>query len=100
MFQFWFNTFFISNAVATVTDKMQNEDREEMIHEDEPTLKTFELDSNSRYFGIDKENLDKAHKDEKGKIFGPAFRVRIMLFLIMSACIYINYIRGFIISLS
>ena len=64
LFQFWFNTFFISQAAWT-----------EEIQEDEPTLHTFELDPNLRYFDIGKDNLDKAHKDAKEKMFKSDFRV-------------------------
>ena len=64
LFQFWFNTFFISQAAWT-----------EEIQEDEPTLHTFELDPNLRYFDIGKDNLDKAHKDAKEKMFKSDLRV-------------------------
>lgn len=66
LFQFWFNTFFISQAAWT-----------EEIQEDEPTLHTFELDPNLRYFDIGKDNLDKAHKDAKEKMFKSDFRIRV-----------------------
>ena len=65
MFQFWFNTFFISEAAHT--DK---------VYEDEPTLLTFELDTDLRYFDVDKDNLDKAHKDMKEKVYAADFKVR------------------------
>ena len=64
MFQFWFNTFFVSQAAVT---------RE--IYEDEPTLKTFEIDSDLRYFDVGKPELDKAHKDDREKIYPSNFTV-------------------------
>ena len=67
MFQFWFNTFFVSQAAVTET-----------VYEDEPTLKTFELDTDIRYFDIGKEYLDKAHKDTKEKIYSPDFKVKLI----------------------
>lgn len=67
MFQFWFNTFFISQAAET-----------EKIFEDEPTLHTFELDPELRYFDIGKEDLDKAHKDSKEKTYSSDFKVRFL----------------------
>ncbi|KAJ7381132.1 hypothetical protein OS493_004730 [Desmophyllum pertusum] len=66
LFQFWFNTFFISEAAHT--DK---------VYEDEPTLLTFELDTDLRYFDVDKDNLDKAHKDMKEKVYAADFKVRV-----------------------
>ena len=66
MFQFWFNTFFISQQATDV----------EKIFEDEPTLKTVRLDTDLCYFDIGKEDLDKAHKDAKEKIFNRDFKVR------------------------
>lgn len=66
MFQFWFNTFFVSQAAVT-----------KEIFEDEPTLKTLELDSNLRSFSIGKDHLDKAHKDSKEKIFPADFMVHV-----------------------
>lgn len=65
LFQFWFNTFFISQEAAT-----------KEIYEDEPTLKTVNYDKDLRYFEIGKEHLDKAHKDNKDKIFPADFKVR------------------------
>lgn len=65
MFQFWFNTFFISQAAHT-----------EKIYEDEPTLRTFECDPDLRYFDVGKEDLDKAHKDVKAKMYTADFKVR------------------------
>ena len=64
MFQFWFNTFFVSQAAVA---------RE--IYEDEPTLKTFEVDSDLRYFDVGKPDLDKAHKDDREKIYPSNFTV-------------------------
>lgn len=65
MFQFWFNTFFISQQATDVD-----------IYEDEPTLRTARLDTDLCYFDIGKEDLDKAHKDAKEKIYSNDFRVR------------------------
>lgn len=67
LFQFWFNTFFVSQEAVT-----------KEIYEDEPTLKTCDVDGDedSRYFVIGKEHLDKAHKDNKEKIFPANFEVR------------------------
>lgn len=67
MFQFWFNTFFVSQAAVT-----------KVILEDEPTLKTFELDSDTRCFDIGKDHLDKAHKDLKEKIYPADFKIRVI----------------------
>ncbi|KAL9979316.1 hypothetical protein ACROYT_G016964 [Oculina patagonica] len=67
MFQFWFNTFFVSQAAHT-----------EKIYEDEPTLRTFECDPDLRYFDVGKEDLDKAHKDMKEKMYTADFRVRVI----------------------
>ncbi|XP_022789182.1 phosphatidylinositol 3,4,5-trisphosphate 3-phosphatase and dual-specificity protein phosphatase PTEN-like isoform X2 [Stylophora pistillata] len=66
LLQFWFNTFFISQAAWT-----------KKILEDEPTLQTFELDPELRYFDIGKEDLDKAHKDPRERIFGSDFKIRV-----------------------
>ena len=70
MFQFWFNTFFVSQAAVT-----------KEIFEDEPTLKTLELDSNLRSFSIGRDHLDKAHKDSKEKIFPADFMVWVEYYL-------------------
>lgn len=67
MFQFWFNTFFISQQATDV----------EVLYEDEPTLKTVRLDTDLCYFDIGKEDLDKAHKDAKDKIYNKDFKVRV-----------------------
>ena len=64
MFQFWFNTFFISQAAQT-----------ENLYEDEPTLRVVELDPDLRFFDIGKDNLDKAHKDMKEKMYSADFKV-------------------------
>ena len=64
MFQFWFNTFFVSKAAETVK-----------LEEDEPTLNTLVLDPDTRYFDIGKDHLDKAHKDLKEKIYPAEFKV-------------------------
>jgi len=64
MFQFWFNTFFVSQAAVT-----------KEIYEDEPTLKIFEFDSDLRYFDVGKPDLDKAHKDDREKIYPSNFTV-------------------------
>ena len=64
MFQFWFNTFFVSQAAVT-----------KEIYEDEPTLKLFEVDSDLRYFDVGKPDLDKAHKDDREKIYPSNFTV-------------------------
>ena len=39
LFQFWFNTFFVSQEAAA-----------KEIYEDEPTLKTFDFGKGLRYF--------------------------------------------------
>lgn len=64
MFQFWFNTFFVSQAAVT-----------KEIYEDEPTLQIFEVDSDLRYFDVGKPDLDKAHKDDREKIYPSNFKV-------------------------
>lgn len=65
LFQFWFNTFFVSQEAAT-----------KEIRDDEPTLKTFKNNKDSQYFDIGKEHLDEAHKDNNDKIFAADFKVR------------------------
>ncbi|XP_074618313.1 phosphatidylinositol 3,4,5-trisphosphate 3-phosphatase and dual-specificity protein phosphatase PTEN-like isoform X2 [Acropora palmata] len=67
LFQFWFNTFFVSQEALA-----------KEIHEDEPTLKTFDFGKGLRYFEIGKEHLDKAHKDNKDKIFPADFKIRVI----------------------
>jgi len=67
MFQFWFNTFFISQQATDVE-----------IYEDEPTLKIVKLDPDLCYFDIGKEDLDKAHKDAKEKIYNRDFKVKLL----------------------
>lgn len=67
LFQFWFNTFFVSQEAAT-----------KEILDDEPTLKTFKNNKDSQYFDIGKEHLDKAHKDNKDKIFPTDFKIRVI----------------------
>ena len=64
MFQFWFNTFFISQQATDVE-----------LYEDEPTLRTVKLDTDLCYFDVGKEDLDKAHKDVKEKIYNRDFKV-------------------------
>ena len=66
MFQFWFNTYFISQEATDV----------EQLYEDEPTLKIVKLDPDLCYFDVGKEDLDKAHKDAKEKIYNKDFKVR------------------------
>ncbi|XP_020612582.1 phosphatidylinositol 3,4,5-trisphosphate 3-phosphatase and dual-specificity protein phosphatase PTEN-like isoform X2 [Orbicella faveolata] len=66
MFQFWFNTFFISQQATVV-----------QLFEDEPTLKVVKLDSDLYFFDIGKDDLDKAHKDAKEKIYNRDFKVRV-----------------------
>ena len=66
MFQFWFNTFFISQQATDV----------EQLYEDEPTLRTLKLDTDLSFFDVGKEDLDKAHKDVKEKIYNKDFKVR------------------------
>lgn len=68
MFQFWFNTFFVSKAAETKS-----------LKEDEPTLKTLVSDPDTRCFEIGKDHLDKAHKDEKEKIYPADFKVRCVI---------------------
>lgn len=65
MFQFWFNTYFISQQATS-----------KELFEDEPTLRILELDTDLSYFDVGKEDLDKAHKDTKEKIFNRDFKVR------------------------
>lgn len=64
MFQFWFNTFFIS-TVASKNVGMEDED----------TLRTFEETSDIRSVRLPREALDKPHKDTKGRNFPPDFEV-------------------------
>ncbi len=71
MFQFWFNTFFVSGLTPPPTegeasmrtqnfqDKQQNEDV-----------------GATSWFELHKEDLDKANKDKKNKIYSPNFKVR------------------------
>ncbi|XP_067053660.1 phosphatidylinositol 3,4,5-trisphosphate 3-phosphatase and dual-specificity protein phosphatase PTEN-like [Acropora muricata] len=67
LFQFWFNTFFVSQEAAT-----------KEIYDHEPTLKTFDFGKGLRYFEIRKEHLDEAHKDNKDKIFPAEFKIRVI----------------------
>ncbi|XP_044174863.1 phosphatidylinositol 3,4,5-trisphosphate 3-phosphatase and dual-specificity protein phosphatase PTEN-like [Acropora millepora] len=67
LFQFWFNTFFVSQEAAT-----------KEIYDNEPTLKTFDFGKGLRYFEIRKEHLDEAHKDNKDKIFPADFKIRVI----------------------
>ncbi|XP_031568203.1 phosphatidylinositol 3,4,5-trisphosphate 3-phosphatase and dual-specificity protein phosphatase PTEN-like [Actinia tenebrosa] len=72
MFQFWFNTFFISTAYTNV-------DTENKDEECDPTLFTFN-DKNSpedRWFTLPKGCIDKAHKDERCKLFPVDFKVKV-----------------------
>jgi len=46
------------------------------LFEDEPTLKVVKLDSDLYFFDIGKDDLDKAHKDAKEKIYNRDFKVR------------------------
>jgi hypothetical protein len=67
MFQFWFNTFFIGVGAKPIVDE-----------ELDPTLFTY-ADENSpdvRWVTIPKNYIDKAHKDEKCKLFAVDFKVR------------------------
>nr|UQI50295.1 phosphatidylinositol 3 [Haliclona caerulea] len=71
MFQFWFNTFFISNGYT-------NCDPDSMTEENDPTLFTFDTNSpDEKCFIIPKIWIDKAHKDEKCKLFPVDFKVKV-----------------------
>ena len=72
MFQFWFNTFFVSGL-------------EPKASEGEPTMETqhtkkkadgVHIGGTTCWFELQKEDLDKANKDKKNKIFSPNFKVR------------------------
>ncbi|KAK3747338.1 hypothetical protein QZH41_017979, partial [Actinostola sp. cb2023] len=66
MFQFWFNTFFIS--VGANLDSEESSD---------PTLQSYSdesCDSDVRWITIPKSFIDKAHKDEKCRVFQPDFK--------------------------
>ena len=63
MFQFWFNTFFIS--------KGQDFQQEQL----EPTLRVNRSESESWWFEIPKQDIDKAHKDDRNKVFPSNFKV-------------------------
>ena len=79
MFQFWFNTFFVSGLTPQPS-------------EGEATMKTFNFDGRKQneegatsWFELHKEDLDKANKDKKNKIYSPIFKVRRFTFIFMSS---------------
>ena len=63
MFQFWFNTFFIS----------EGPDFDE--GDSEPTLKINRSEPDNWWFEIPKVDIDKAHKDVRNKVFSSSFKV-------------------------
>ena len=93
MFQFWFNTFFVSGMTPKATEGESSMDVKKCnstadnVHDGE-LGKTF-------YFELEKEDLDKANKDKKNKIFSPNFKVRLSLwplFTSYSSCFNVRYI--------
>jgi len=72
MFQFWFNTFFISTGTNLDDKETETSD---------PTLQSFTDDETTednatiRWFILPKQFIDKAHKDDRCRIFQPDFRV-------------------------
>ena len=70
MFQFWFNTFFVSGLTP-----MPSEGESSMMTKHFPSNKQDELGATS-WFELRKEDLDKANKDKKNKIYSPNFKVR------------------------
>ncbi|XP_028408520.1 phosphatidylinositol 3,4,5-trisphosphate 3-phosphatase and dual-specificity protein phosphatase PTEN-like isoform X2 [Dendronephthya gigantea] len=72
MFQFWFNTFFVSGLTPPPS-------------EGEATMKTSSFDRRKQsedgatsWFELHKEDLDKANKDKKNKIYSPNFKVKVL----------------------
>jgi phosphatidylinositol-3,4,5-trisphosphate 3-phosphatase/dual-specificity protein phosphatase PTEN len=69
MFQFWFNTFFVSGLTPPPSEA-------------EPTMMTRNFKDQdddvgaTSWFELHKEDLDKANKDKKNKIYSPNFKVR------------------------
>lgn len=71
MFQFWFNTFFTSG----LEPKPSEGEASMFIHTIQDKCETEGLGAMS-WFELHKEDLDKANKDKKNKIYAPDFKVR------------------------
>lgn len=70
MFQFWFNTFFVSGLTPKPSEREAS-----MVTYDIETQQNDEI-SATTWFELHKEDLDKANKDKKNKIYSPNFKVR------------------------
>ncbi|CAB3988947.1 Phosphatidylinositol 3,4,5-trisphosphate 3-phosphatase and dual-specificity phosphatase PTEN [Paramuricea clavata] len=71
MFQFWFNTFFVSGLTPPPSEA-------------EPTMMTQNFKDQddevgaTSWFELHKEDLDKANKDKKNKIYSPNFKLQVV----------------------
>ena len=70
MFQFWFNTYFASG----LTPKSSEGEASMETREFNNKAQDEKLEATS-FFELQKEDLDKANKDKKNKIFSPNFKV-------------------------
>ncbi|KXJ21447.1 phosphatidylinositol 3,4,5-trisphosphate 3-phosphatase and dual-specificity protein phosphatase PTEN [Exaiptasia diaphana] len=69
IFQFWFNTFFISVGTNLSEDSTEISD---------PALQSFyDEKTKERWFALPKQYIDKAHKDEKCRVFQADFKVKV-----------------------
>jgi phosphatidylinositol-3,4,5-trisphosphate 3-phosphatase/dual-specificity protein phosphatase PTEN len=66
MFQFWFNTFFVSGLTPAPSEGEASMVIRNFSEKDEGATSWFQLH---------KEDLDKANKDKKNKIYSPDFKV-------------------------
>ena len=74
MFIFWFNTFFVKSGFTP--DKPDGGGEKTVV-------KSFDDGSDVREFWLGKEDLDKANKDKKHKIFPTDFKVSFILDLVV-----------------
>ena len=70
MFQFWFNTFFVSGLTPP-----PSEGEASMVIKSFPQNQQGEPVGATSWFELHKEDLDKANKDKKNKIYSPDFKV-------------------------
>ena len=71
MFQFWFNTFFVSG----LTPPPSEGEATMVINHFAEKGESDDVGATS-WFELHKEDLDKANKDKKNKIYSPNFKVR------------------------